>query len=113
MRPGWGAISIIALLRKYATAPTQALKEYAFTSNEANLAELATLKAHHARVFIVLVYRTAKEICVLTQAEFEAHRAPRESQRRRRAALPVTGDRSRREEFPGVHERAGVEEKRR
>jgi hypothetical protein len=63
---------------KYATSPTKTFKEYVFTFNQANLEELAALKAHHARVFIVLVCRLAKEICVLTLADFEAHRERRE-----------------------------------
>ena len=64
---------------EYATSPTPAFKEYVFTFNEANLDELAALKKHYdMRVFIVLVCRTAKEICVLTLAEFEAHRSRRE-----------------------------------
>jgi hypothetical protein len=39
------------------------------------------LKAHHARVFIVLVCRKAEEICVLTETEFETHRQRRENEK--------------------------------
>jgi len=63
---------------KYATSPVGAFKEYVFTFTDANLAEMAVLKAQHPQTFIVLVCRTAKEICVLTDAEFEIHRARRE-----------------------------------
>jgi hypothetical protein len=63
---------------KYATSPTKRWKEYVFTFTETHLAELEALKSHHARVFIVLVCRKAKEICVLTLDEFEKHRALRE-----------------------------------
>lgn len=44
---------------KYASKPVGPFKEYVFTFTESNLAELETLKAHHARVFIVLVCRKA------------------------------------------------------
>lgn len=66
---------------KYATSPTKAFREYVFTFNEANLAELEALKAHYARVFIVLICRRAKEICALTLDEFEAHRLRREKKK--------------------------------
>ena len=63
---------------KYATSPTKRWKQYVFTFTTPHLEEIAALKAHHARVFIVLVCRKAKEICVLTIDEFEKHRALRE-----------------------------------
>lgn len=66
---------------KYATKPIGTFKEFVFTFTEANLSELNVLKAHHARVFIVLVCRKAEEICVLTEAEFETHRQGRENEK--------------------------------
>jgi hypothetical protein len=63
---------------KYATNPTKAFKEYVFTFTQANLDEMAALRAHHERVFVVMVCHAAKEICVLRLDEFEAHRQRRE-----------------------------------
>ncbi len=63
---------------KYARKATKAFREFVFTFTQANLDEIGALKAHHERVFLVLVCYAAKEICVLTLDEFEAHRKRRE-----------------------------------
>ena len=63
---------------KYASSPTKRWKEYVFTFTTPHLDELAALKSHHSRVFIVLVCRRAQEICVITLEEFEKQKALRE-----------------------------------
>jgi len=63
---------------KYATSPN-GVGEYVFTFNVANLRELEALKEqYHKRVFVVLICRRAKEICVLTIDQFEAKIKQRE-----------------------------------
>ncbi|MBZ5668811.1 MAG: hypothetical protein LAO04_03670 [Acidobacteriia bacterium] len=64
---------------KYSSKPTKGFKEYVFTFTQAHFDELKSLRDHYAvRVFIVLVCIKAKEICVLTLDELEAHRQGRE-----------------------------------
>jgi hypothetical protein len=55
---------------KYAGLPHGFVKEYIFTFTKAHLNELAVLREHCTRVFVVLVCIRIKEICVVSYGQF-------------------------------------------
>lgn len=55
---------------KYAGFPHGFAKEYIFTFTKAHLNELAVLREHCTRVFVVLVCIRLKEICVVSYGQF-------------------------------------------
>lgn len=54
---------------KYAALPHGSIKEYIFTFTKAHLDELAVLREHCTRVFVVLVCIKIKEICVISYGQ--------------------------------------------
>jgi hypothetical protein len=54
---------------KYAGLPHGSAKEYIFTFTKAHLDELAVLREHCVRVFVVLVCIKNKEICVISYGQ--------------------------------------------
>lgn len=54
---------------KYAGLPHGSAKEYIFTFTKAHLDELAVLREHCTRVFVVLVCIKIKEICVISYGQ--------------------------------------------
>jgi hypothetical protein len=56
---------------KYAAAPRGLVKEYIFTFTKSHLEELATLREHCTKVFVVLVCIRTKEICVISNGQLQ------------------------------------------
>jgi hypothetical protein len=56
---------------KYAGVPHGSAKEYVFTFTKPNLEDLATLRQHCTKVFVVLVCIEAKEICVISYGQLQ------------------------------------------
>jgi hypothetical protein len=56
---------------KYAGAPRGQAKEYVFTFTKPNLEELANLREHCTKVFVVLVCIETKEICVISYGQLQ------------------------------------------
>jgi hypothetical protein len=93
---------------KYGTSPN-GIGEYVFMFNKANIEELAALQRQYGeRVFIVLVCRAAKEICVVTLPEFENNRAqPQRAKGSPESTYTLLATVPSGKEFPGVHEFSG------
>ena len=56
---------------KYAGTPRGLVKEYIFTFTKLHLEELANLREHCTKVFVVLVCIEAKEICVISYGQLQ------------------------------------------
>ncbi len=59
----------IAVFLKYASKPTPAFDEYAFTFHADQLKELEEIAAEHPRTFVALVRVKDREICCLSHAQ--------------------------------------------
>ncbi len=58
---------------KHASKPTVSHREYLFTFNKKNLAELEALKVQCSKLFVGMVCVKARHICCISIKEFEKH----------------------------------------
>ena len=63
----------VGIYLKHASRPTQSHREYVFTFNKKNLAELEALKVQCPKLFVGMVCVRARQICCISIEEFEKH----------------------------------------
>jgi hypothetical protein len=63
----------IGIYLKHASRPTETHREYVFTFNKKNLAELEAIKVQCPKLFVGMVCVKARQVCCISMEEFQKH----------------------------------------